>query len=55
MFQKNIPFEVGSSDTPIREQPGFQKLIKEELKKSYLLLINRIDRYSRNNLEFCEL
>lgn len=53
--KKNIRVEVGSSADPIRERPVFQKLIEEELKENHLLVVTKIDRCSRNTLEFLKL
>ena len=53
--KKNIRVEVGSAADPIKERPVFQKLIEEELKENDLLLVNKIDRCSRNTLEFLKL
>lgn len=53
--EKNIRVEVGSAADPIRERPVFQKLIEEELKENHLLLVTKIDRCSRNTLEFLKL
>ena len=53
--EKNIRAEVGSAADPIRERPVFQKLIEEELKENDLLLVTKIDRCSRNTLEFLKL
>lgn len=53
--KKNIRLEVGSAADPIKERPIFQKLIDQELKENYLLLVTKIDRCSRNTLEFLKL
>ena len=53
--KKNIRFEVGSAADPLKERPVFQKLIEEELKENDLLLVTKIDRCSRNSLEFLKL
>ena len=53
--KKNIRFEVGSAADPLKERPVFQKLIEEELKENDLLLVTKIDRCSRNTLEFLKL
>ena len=53
--KKNIRFEVGSAADPLKERPVFQKLIDQELKENDLLLVTRIDRCSRNTLEFLKL
>ena len=53
--KKNIRIEVGSAANPIRERPIFQKLIEEELQENDLLLVTKIDRCSRNTLDFLKL
>ena len=53
--EKNIRSEVGSAADAISERPVFQKLIEEELKENYLLVVTKIDRCSRNTLEFLQL
>jgi DNA invertase Pin-like site-specific DNA recombinase len=50
--KENICVEVGSAADPIRERLVFQKLIEEELQENDLLLITKIDRCSRNTLDF---
>ena len=52
---KNIRIEIGSAADPIRERPVFQKLIEKELQENDLLLVTKIDRCSRNTLEFLKL
>ena len=53
--EKNIRVEVGSAADPIRERPVFQKLINQKLKDNDLLMVTKIDRCSRNTLEFLKL
>jgi DNA invertase Pin-like site-specific DNA recombinase len=53
--KKNIRVEVGSAADPIRERPIFQKLIEEELQENDLLLVTKIDRCTRNTLDFLKL
>jgi len=53
--EKNIRVEVGSAAGSIRKRPVFQKLIEEELQENDLLLVTKIDRCSRNTLEFLKL
>lgn len=53
--KKNIRVEVGSATDPIKERLVFQKLIDQELKENDLLLVTKIDRCSRNTLEFLKL
>ena len=52
---KDIRVEVGSGANEIKNQPVFQKLMKEELKPNDLLMVTKIDRCSRNTLEFLKL
>nr|YP_009497099.1 putative serine recombinase [Psammoneis obaidii]AWT39812.1 putative serine recombinase [Psammoneis obaidii] len=53
--KKNIRIKIGSAADPIRERPVFQKLIEEKLQENDLLLVTKIDRCSRNTLEFLKL
>jgi len=52
---KNIRVEVGSAANEIKNRPVFQKLIQEELQANDLLMVTKIDRCSRNTLEFLKL
>ncbi len=52
---KDIRVEVGSGANEIKNRPVFQKLMKEELKPNDLLMVTKIDRCSRNTLEFLKL
>ena len=52
---KNIRIEVGSATNEIKNRLVFQKLIQEELKSNDLLMVTKIDRCSRNTLEFLKL
>lgn len=52
---KNIRVEVGSATEPIRERQVLYSLIESELKENDLLLVTKIDRCSRNTLEFLKL
>ena len=52
---KDIRVEVGSGANEIKNRPVFQKLIKDELKPNDLLMVTKIDRCSRNTLEFLKL
>ena len=52
---ENIRIEVGSAANEIKNRPVFQKLINEELKRNDLLMVTKIDRCSRNTLEFLKL
>ena len=49
---ENIRIEVESAINEIKNCLVFQKLIQEELKSNDLLMITKIDRCSRNTLEF---
>jgi len=53
--EKNIRVEVGSAADKIEERPIFYHLIDDELKENDLLLVTKIDRCSRNTLEFLKL
>jgi DNA invertase Pin-like site-specific DNA recombinase len=53
--EKNIRVEVGSAADKIKERPIFYHLIDDELKENDLLLVTKIDRCSRNTLEFLKL
>ena len=53
--EKNIRAEVGSAADKIKERPVFSHLIDHELKENDLLLVTKIDRCSRNTLEFLKL
>ena len=52
---ENIRIEVGSATNEIKNRPVFQKLMEEELKPNDLLMVTKIDRCSRNTLEFLKL
>jgi len=52
--ENNIRIEVGSAGKEIKNRPVFQKLIGE-LKANDLLMVTKIDRCSRNTLEFLKL
>ena len=53
--EKNIRIEVGSAADKIQDRPIFYHLINDELKENDLLLVTKIDRCSRNTLEFLKL
>ena len=53
--KKNIRVEVGSAADKIEDRPVFYHLIDDELKEDDLLLVTKIDRCSRNTLEFLKL
>ena len=52
---KNIRVEVGSAADKIEDRSIFYHLINDELKENDLLLVTKIDRCSRNTLEFLKL
>jgi DNA invertase Pin-like site-specific DNA recombinase len=52
---ENIRVEVGSAANEIKNRPVFQKLLQEELQENDLLMVTKIDRCSRNTLEFLKL
>lgn len=53
--KNNLRVEIGSAADAIKNRPVFQKLIEEELQKNDLLMVTKIDRCSRNTLEFLKL
>jgi DNA invertase Pin-like site-specific DNA recombinase len=53
--EKNIRIEIGSAIDIISDRPIFYHLIDQELKENDLLLVTKIDRCSRNTLEFLKL
>ena len=53
--EKNIRIEVGSAADNISDRPIFYNLIDHELKENDLLVVTKIDRCSRNTLEFLKL
>ena len=53
--EKNIFVEIGSGANEIKNRSVFQKLINQKLKKNDLLMVTKIDRCSRNTLEFLKL
>ena len=53
--EKNIRLEVGSATDKIEDRPIFYDLIDNELKENNLLVVTKIDRCSRNTLEFLKL
>lgn len=52
---KNIRVEVGSAADSIKDRPIFYNLIDNELTQNDLLFVTKIDRCSRNTLEFLKL
>jgi DNA invertase Pin-like site-specific DNA recombinase len=53
--QQNIRLEVGSAVDNIQDRPVFYNLIDHELTQNHLLFVTKIDRCSRNTLEFLKL
>jgi putative DNA-invertase from lambdoid prophage Rac len=53
--EQNIFVEVGSGANEIKNRPVLQKLINQKLKSNDLLTVTKIDRCSRNTLEFLKL
>jgi DNA invertase Pin-like site-specific DNA recombinase len=53
--EKNIRVEVGSAVDNIKDRPIFYNLIDNELTQNDLLFVTKIDRCSRNTLEFLKL
>lgn len=53
--EQNILVEVGSAANEIKNRPVFQKLMNEKLQENDLLMVTKIDRCSRNTLEFLKL
>lgn len=53
--EENIFVEIGSGANEIKNRSVFQKLINQKLKENDLLMVTKIDRCSRNSLEFLKL
>jgi DNA invertase Pin-like site-specific DNA recombinase len=53
--EENIFVEIGSAANEIKNRSVFQKLINQKLKENDLLMVTKIDRCSRNTLEFLKL
>ena len=53
--EKNIRVEIASAADKIQNRPIFSQLIDDELQENDLLLVTKIDRCSRNTLEFLKL
>lgn len=53
--ENNIRVEIGSAAGPVKERPIFKKLIEQELQENDLLLVTKLDRCSRNTLDFLKL
>ena len=55
ILEENILVEVGSAANEIKNRPVFQTLINQKLQEGDVLMVTRIDRCSRNTLEFLKL
>ena len=55
ILEENILVEVGSAANEIKNRPVFQILINEKLEEGDVLMVTKIDRCSRNTLEFLKL
>ena len=53
--EKNIRIEVGSAADNIQDRPIFYHLIDDEITQNDFLFVTKIDRCSRNTLEFLKL
>ena len=53
--EENIFVEIGSGANEIKNRSVFQKLITQKLKENDFLMVTKIDRCSRNTLEFLKL
>jgi DNA invertase Pin-like site-specific DNA recombinase len=53
--EQNILVEIGSAANEIKNRPLFQKLMNEKLQENDLVMVTKIDRCSRNTLEFLKL
>ena len=53
--KKNIQFKVEFAADHFKRRLVFQRLIDQELKENDLLLVTKINRCSRNTLEFLKL
>lgn len=53
--EENIFVEIGSGANEIKNRSVFQELINQKLKENDLLMVTKIDRCSRNTLEFLKL
>ena len=53
--EENIFVEIGSGANEIKNRSVFQTLINQKLKENDLLMVTKIDRCSRNTLEFLKL
>jgi DNA invertase Pin-like site-specific DNA recombinase len=55
ILESNIITELGSAANEIKNRPGFQNLIQNILKEGDTLVVTKIDRCTRNTLEFLKL
>ena len=55
ILEEHILFEIGSAGTEIKNRPIFQTLINQKLQEGDTLMVTKIDRCSRNTLEFLKL
>ena len=55
VHEKNIRIEVGSAVNNIKDRPVFYNLMDNELTENDVLFVTKIDRCSRNTLEFLKL
>lgn len=55
ILEKNILVEVGSAANEIKNRLVFQTLIHQKLQEGDVLMVSKIDRCSRNTLEFLKL
>lgn len=53
--EKNIRIEAGSAADNIKDRPIFYNLIDNELTQNDILFVTKIDRCSRNTLEFLKV
>ena len=55
ILEEHILPEIGSAGTKIKNRPIFQTLINQKLQEGDTLMVTKIDRCSRNTLEFLKL
>lgn len=53
--KNNLRVEVASAASETHNRPVLQKLIEQELQENDLLMVTKLDRCSRNTLEFLKL
>ena len=53
--EKNIRVEIGSASNLMEDRQIFSNLIRNELRENDLVMVTKIDRCSRNTLEFLKL